>query len=387
MARKLRTGFELPFANTGANGSKTFTQSEYYAYLFGGFTLDGYIAYSAGVTDLNFSSLSSASAVTYTVKNATDARTLSNGTRGCYIDQNNVSQSVHMIDAADFTSGFFANFWHRCFTWDTNRIYHLFGLYDGTNSYSCYIKNTGSNLELYIRQGNTTTTLNSGSFSLTSGLTWYNCQVGIDNGGIITFTYNGNTISHTIAGTPAFSTFQNVGIGYGTNNGHQIDDIAINDGSGASDNSTPNSIRGYNFFDAATLNTNSGFSAVGGTTVLANLQDGSDSTRASASADLSYIDFSLPTLSGTGMSETAANFTKIEAINVYGRQIEATKTSSLLKAKVTDTVAVVDREENLSLPLTVGNDSVTMFDDGSSDWVLANLDSGDMDFRVTFDKP
>ena len=376
MARKLRTGFELPFSNaTGSNSSKTYSRNYFNNNIFGGLC-NGWVAHSGATKYNSFSSID-LSTETLNISFNTSARTKTNGTRGCVLDGTNGQNKILSLDPSQFTSGFFANFW--IYTAVSGNYLNLLNLHDGTNYYSCSVLPSASTI--YLGNGSD---LDTATVTFTAG-TFYNISVTVDNSGNITVTANGVSVTH--ASGNAWSAWTKMGLGNVSQNAYLMDDLSINDGSGASDNSTPNSIRGYNFFDAATLNTNSGFSAVGGTTVLANLQDGSDSTRVSASADLSYIDFSLPTLSATGMSETAANFTKIEAINVYARQIEATKTSSLLKAKVTDTVAVVDREENLSLPLTVGNDSVTMFDDGSSDWVLANLDSGDMDFRVTFDKP
>ena len=384
MARKLRTGFELPFSN--ATGSNQRKQISGYDYVFNNL-ITGLGNCSAG----EYRTPSAQNTTRYpTIKFDNWARTLSNGTRGCYLLHSTVDTVVNdyqiaYFDVSQFTSGFYMNCWIK---WDTilqNEIKTLFYIYDNTTKYSVTLTNSVFNLNNVSSSSN----IDTASVTLSSS-TWYNLKISVTNAGVITADINGNSVTTSTGVTfSSWTTLCALLTREFSEGSYRIavDDIAINDGSGASDNGLPNSIRGYNFFDAATLNTNSGFAAVGGTTVLANLQDGSDSTRASASADLSYIDFSLPTLSGTGMSETAANFTKIEAINVYGRQIEATKASSLLKAKVTDTVAVVNREENLSLPLTVGNDSVSMFDDGSSDWVLANLDSGDMDFRVTFDKP
>jgi len=383
MARKLRTGFELPFSNIGSNTNKTFSVSECNNYFLKDI-LSGYIGNSVGSQYPSFSGTIVSG--TYKVEYTTAARTLSNGSRGCVFYLNDNNSGDNMLDVTQFTSGFYMNAWRTKMDVSASLYKRILCLYDGTNSYSVYITRNGASDEVRISNNTTNTDLATSSLGLQlANGTWYNMSVAVNSTGDITAVVNGTPVTYNTS--VSFASWTRLGYGIGYSGMGHLDDISINDGSGASDNSTPNSIRGYNFFDTATLNTNSGFTAVGGTTVLANLQDGSDSTRASASADLSYLDFSLPTLSGTGMAETAANFTKIEAINVYGRQIEATKTSSLLKAKVTDTVAVVNREENLTLPLTVGNDSVTMFDDGSSDWVLANLDSGDMDFRVTFDKP
>ena len=376
MARKLRTGFELPFSNSSGNSSRTLNIRD--SYLWNGIIIGGYQS-TWGTQYATSTSLRITDNITLTKD--TTARTLSDGTRGSHLTS--ASDTYFAIDLTKFSNGAYCNA-YICPRLSSSYL-KLGYFYDGTDKYEAYVNSTGATDIVTISKNSTdVATFDTGAPHSVN--TWYNYSVGVDNTGTITVGFNGST-PLTYNTSVSFANWNFVCLFWCGGNRMEVDDLAINDGSGASDNSTPNSIRGYNFFDAATLNTNSGFSAVGGTTVLANLQDGSDSTRVSASADLSYIDFSLPTLSGTGMSETAANFTKIEAINVYGRQIEATKASSLLKAKVTDTVAVVNREENLSLPLNVGNDSVSMFDDGSSDWVLANLDSGDMDFRVTFDKP
>jgi len=389
MARKLRTGFELPFSN--ATGSNQRKQISGYDYVFNNL-ITGLGYCSAG----EYRTPSAQNTTRYpTIKFDNWARTLSNGTRGCYLLHSFVDTLVNdyqiaYFDVSQFTSGFYMNCWIK---WDSviqNEIKTLFYIYDNTTKYSVTLTNSVFNLNNVSSSSN----IDTASVTLSSS-TWYNLKISVTNAGVITADINGNSVTTSTGVTfSSWTTLCALLTREFSEGSYRIavDDLAINDGSGASDNSTPNSIRGINMFDAATLNTNSGFTAVGGTTVLANLQDGDDSTRARASADLSYIDFSLTDVDTVSSSlyssdPTTGDFAKIEAINVYGRQIEATKASSLLKAKVTDTIAVVNREENLSLPLTVGNDSVTMFDDGSSDWVLANLDSGDMDFRVTFDKP
>jgi len=384
MARKLRTGFELPFSQSSGNTLLTQPFTFYDDYVFKGLST-GLLAISASTKYPSFTGTPSKSLNCY-IYNSSLART-QRSSRGCMFGT--IPTQILMLDLSQFTSGIFGNYWYKGFFQTTSNYQRVLCLNDGTNDFQAYIEWDGADHILKISNNTSSSDLGGGATatlpSPLTATTWYNVSFSVTSSGVITVTVNGTSVTYS-TGT-AYSSFTHCGLcnlGYNPNT---IDDLSLNDGSGASDNSTPNSIRAYSSLDLASLNTNSGFSAVGGTTPQANIRDGDNSTRASASADLSYLDFSLPTLSGTGMSETAANFTKIEAINIYGRQIEATKTSSLLKAKITDTVAVVNREENLTLPLTVGNDSVTMFDDGSSDWVLANLDSGDMDFRVTFDKP
>lgn len=378
MARKLRTGFELPFSNaSGSDQTKTLTGQDSYDYILNSLS-DGMISVT---TNQQVTSVGLASYIGLNIRQATDARTLSNGTRGCYFRGNAGNQYAISFKPGSFSSGFHANFWWK--TTNASIYSHPLVLKDGSTIFNCAI---GAS-EMSIEEGSATTQRATASITKSAN-TWYNIKVDIDNAGILTFEFNGTSINYDTGN--AFSNWDNILIGTVRDNasfGYHIDDLSINDGSGASDNSTPNSIRAYNFFDAATLNANSGFSQVGGSGILANLQDGDDDTRVSAQADLSNLDFSLPTLSGTGMSETASNFNKIEAINVYARQIEATKSGSLLKAKIEDDTAVVSREENLTLPLTVGNDSTTMFDDGSSDWSLTNLDAGALDLILTFDKP
>lgn len=381
MARKLRTGFELPFGNIGSDAFRYFIPSSETRTKD---IINGDLSYSLTSQYVTDTSVGVIGSTSYLLRHNTEARSL-RSTRGALYSGHVSNSSLLSLDLTAFASGFYMNAWIYLKSVATNEYPVIWYGYDATDRYQAYIDNSGTNTFIRIAKNSAdVSSIDLGS--KLSASTWYNVNFSLANNGDITYIVNGSSAcSYSTAVT--FSSFTIMGIIGSQNTKVYWDDLSINDGSGASDNGLPGSIRAYNFFDPVTVYTNSGFTAVGGSTVIANLQDGSDSTRVSASADLSYIDFSLPALSGTGMSETAANFTKIEAINVYGRQIESTKASSLLKAKVTDTVAVVNREENLTLPLTVGNDSLTMFNDGSSDWVLANLDSGDMDFRVTFDKP
>ena len=380
MAKKLRTGFELPFSNQDIDQTKTFSSDK--NYLFSGIIngLEG-----VGNTTRDFNYLIPNPSDSVTIYQRTFARTLVNGTRGCIWGGNGVMLS---IDVSTLNSGFFSNNWFYMGSgWLNSAHWHkLLMLTDGTDVYTIQINyNSGTPfIEVYQRGvGQISNTPISGY----SNSTWYNVKCSIANNGDIEVDWNGTTISYSTGTT--FATLTGVAIGHTSVNVHSasMDDLAINDGSGSSDNGIPNSIRGYNFFDQATLDSQTGFSTVGGSTILANLTDGDDATRVSAEADLSEMNFSLPTLSGTGMSETASNFTKIEAINVYGRQIESTKASSVLKAKITDATSSANREEDISLPLTVANDSAVMFDDGASDWSLANLDAGNIDLKITFDKP
>tara|TARA_B100000497_G_scaffold4549_1_gene4662 strand:+ start:177 stop:1358 length:1182 start_codon:yes stop_codon:yes gene_type:complete len=393
MAKKLRTGFELPFSNaTGANTSTLGDLNFYKDYVYKG-VLEGLRTENyAMTTQYPDFSANLATTGSFYLNYDTVARTKTNGVRGAYARMGHGLMVQPFFDTSKFNSGFFYNSWVYGSVFSSfpiNGHLRFLMLYDGTNSYQVYLAKNGSGvLELRI-SNNTTSTELATPVPVTglNGSNWFNLICGIDNSGLITCTFNGANIS--FSSSISFSNLTRIGIcganGWPTN--IYMDDLAINDGSGSSDNGIPNSIRAYNFFDQATLDSQTGFSTVGGSTILANLTDGDDATRVSAEADLSEMNFSLPTLSGTGMSETASNFTKIEAINVYGRQIEATKASSVLKAKVTDATSSANREEDISLPLTVANDSTTMFDDGASDWSLANLDAGNMDLKITFDKP
>jgi len=273
MARKLRTGFELPFSNsTGSNQSKTFTNDS--AYLFNS-VITG--TYGKGNTTRSALLSGATPSDSFTIYHKTTARTLSNGTRGCTWGNN---ESMLYIDTSLFSSGFFSNFWfYNTNSWNNNAHYlTLLAFYDGTDSWFVNLNyNSGSpTLEVY-KHG--TGQVASVSASGASGSTWYNVIAQINNAGDIDVSWNGTSVTYSTG--VAFSNVTKLLLAHtsGSVHGTVVDDLSINDGSGASDNSAPNSIRGYNFFDAATLNTNSGFSAVGGTTVLANLQDGSDSIR------------------------------------------------------------------------------------------------------------
>jgi hypothetical protein len=382
MAKKLRTGFELPFSNaTGSDQVKTFSgNTDSYNYLFRGLCIGmANITTNQYVTSIGTPSYTNAPVV----NQKTDARTLSNGTRGCYFSGFAGNQGAFHFDVSQFSTGFYANFWHI----DGGlRSSHPLIIKAGSDIYSCYMSSTS----MEINQGNTSTTHASAAITRNSNQ-WYNVIVSIDNAGLITFTFDGTTITHTVSGTPSFSTWTNIAIGTVRNGGgslqYSIDDLAINDGSGATDTSAPPSIRGYNFFDAATLNASNNFATTGGGTILGNLQDGSDSTGVTSSTDLATLDFSLPTLAGTGMSEVVGDFSGIEAINIYTRQAEATTGGAVLNAKVDDDTAAVSNNSDINLPLSVSEKSTTLFNDGSSDWNLTNLNSGDFDLTLTFDKP
>lgn len=381
MAKKLRTGFELPFSNGNGASSKNYLFNS--NYLFNNLSLG---AYTISVTSKNISTapnlnINAICQISYD----SNARTKINNL-GCYFrgGNNQYAYQVIAFDLSQFSNGFYSNYWLNNSNTST-RFFRFICLNDGTDFLTAYMDNSGTNTVLRVeKNGIDQTSLDLGYKLLSS--TWYNTHVSVDNSGVISISINGST-SFTYATGTAFSSFTQLGACHAMVSGSRIDDLAINDGSGLTDNGLPNSIRAYNFFDQSTLDSQSGFSTVGGTTILANLTDGDDGTRVNCSTDLSEMNFSLPNLSATGMTENASNFSKIEAINIYARQIEATKANSVLKAKITDAVTNANREENISLPLTVANDSTTMFDDNSNDWSLTNLDSGNLDLKITFDKP
>jgi hypothetical protein len=376
MANKLRTGFELPFSNIGSNTYKDIISTD--SYVSNGL-FDGSFQVTSGT---QHESSINKTALSFRFKYNTSGRSLQN-TRGTYAEAA-TSAFLPSINISKVSLGLYCNFYFRP-SIASNIFQKYIYLDDGSDRYFGYIDNSGTNTVAKIsKNGVDVASQDIGSKLVSS--TWYNCLTSVNNAGLITLQINGAT-AVTYASSVTFSSWTKLGIAQCDAPYQGIDDIAINDGSGASDNTTPNSIKAFNFFDSATLNSNSGFSQVGGSGVLANLQDGDDATRVSAEADLSNLDFSLPSLSGSGMSETTSNFSGIEGINVYARQIEATKANSVLKAKVTDVTSSANREETIALPLTVSNNSVTMENDGASDWSLANLDAGNMDLKITFDKP
>jgi hypothetical protein len=383
MAKIIRTGLEFPFSNaTGGNSVISVFPND--PYLFNGNVI-GFYRMNGAVNNQS-ASLSLDNLRLLRIQYSTQARTKI-GSRGCFTDGDSDANGWCFLafDTSKFSNGFFANFWLSASNSSANYLRLLY-LNDGSNVYTSYLNNSGSNTVVTIEKNGVDVATNDLGSKLATLGTWYNTNVSLDNSGLISISINGSS-PLTYATGAAFSTFTQIGACMARINTAHIDDIAINDGSGSSDNALPNSIRGYNFFDQATLDSQTGFSTVGGSTILTNLTDGDDATRVTTATDLSEMNFSLPTLSGTGMSETASNFTKIEAVNVYARQIEATKASSVLKAKITDATSSANREEDISLPLTVGNDSAVMFDDGASDWSLANLDAGNIDLKITFDKP
>ena len=388
MAKKLRTGFELPFSNaTDQNYGKTFPNNT--PYLFNNL-VDGFYNLN-GIIKNRSTSMSISTSTNHNFIYSNYARTKI-GTRGTFYSGNQDPNgwSLLAFDLSQFANGFFANYWLSANNSSTMYL-RLIYLNNGIDFYTGYIDNSGTNTVIRIEKNGVDQSSYDIGYKLdtivVSSGTYYNTHVSVDNSGVISLSINGSTALTHATGI-AFSSFTQLGacMARGQNTAF-IDDLAINDGSGSTDNGMPNSIRGYNFFDQSTLDSQTGFSTVGGSTILANLTDGDDSTRVNCSNDLSEMNFSLPTLSATGMSETASNFLKIDAINIYARQIEATKANSVLKAKITDSVTNANREENISLPLTVANDSTTMFDDGSNDFSLSNLDSGNLDLKITFDKP
>lgn len=376
MAKKLRTGFELPFSNIGSNTYKDIISSD--SYVSNGL-FDGSFQVTSGTqheSSINKSSLS------FRFKYNTSGRSLQN-TRGTYAEAA-TSAFLPSINPSKVSLGLYCNF-HFKPSIASNIFQKYIYLDDGSDRYFGYIDNSGTNTVVKISKNGVDVASQDIGLKLVSN-TWYNCLTSVNDAGLITLQINGAT-AVTYASSVTFSSWTKIGIAMCDAPYQGIDDLAINDGSGSSDNTTPNSIKAFNFFDQATLDSQTGFSTVGGSTILANLTDGDDTTRVSAEDDLSEINFSLPTLSASGMSETASNFTKISAINVYAKQIESTKANSVLKAKVTDATSSANREESITIPLTVANDSKTMFDDGSADWSLSNLDAGNLKFKLTLDKP
>ncbi len=384
MAKKLRTGFELPISNTATNSYRLVHPSDN---ILGSNIINGSFARGQNMNGTRYPSNfgNGAGSENIDVYFNSSARSKRNNL-GCYISGSQGNGIYLSLDETQLSNGVYTNFHILSSNFATNIFPKHLHLYDGTDRYFCYLENSTGLTILHINKNNVDlVSLTLGGSKLANN-TWYNVLASVDNSGLISYSVNGSTpITYNTGVT--FSNWTLIGLASTDPNYQKLDDLAINDGSGSSDNGIPSSIRAYNFFDQATLDTQTGFSSVGGSTILANLTDGDDATRVTATNDLSEMNFSLPSLSASGMSETASNFSKIEAINIYARQIEATKANSVLKAKIIDSVTNANREENISLPLTVANQSTTMFDDGSNDFSLSNLDSGNLDLKITFDKP
>lgn len=383
MAKKLYTSFELPFANlTGGNLVKTFPQAEANDYIFQGMT-DGAVSHPQLSPDNTAFTIAS---ITNQVNFTTAARSLTSGTRGCFHAGAGTNTNYHNIsyDLSQFSTGFYYQ-GHQYFGSNYllgSNVAVIFRFTDGVNVYNVLYDNASGLFK--IRNATTTTDLNTAAVSL-SAATWYNARLEIDNAGVITAELNGVSVTH--ASGVSFASWTKLAAGLvsgSTFDGYQayIDDIAVNDGSGAADNALPPTIRGYGWYDNATLNSNSGFSQVGGTGVVDNLQDGNDATKVRVSVDASVLSSNLSSITGHPMPESAGDFSAIKNINVYLRQTESTSPGNSFKAKIVD--GALDEEKTISVPTIAGNFSVSIPDDGASEWSKANLELGGFDIDLTY---
>ena len=384
MAKKLRTGFEFPITNSGVSTSSiVYENANFHKYMNN--VTKSYQSFSKALSSIQSVTSFKTGERNHIINYSANGRTLVNSLGSSFIGYGrNGSYDQIQLDTNQFSNGIFINYWQKYGSYTTVPIFRFS---DGSSNFVSYVDRVSNKLEIYNQN---TSTIVATTFLSLGINTYYNFSIALNNSGQLTLIVNGTTLNYNTSISFANVTHAVFGVCSGSSFDSSfayIDDLAINDGSGSTDNGIPNSIRAYNFFDQATLDSQTGFSTVGGSTILANLTDGDDSTRVTASNDLSEMNFSLPSLSSTGMSETASNFSKIDAINIFARQIEATKANSVLKAKIIDSITNANREENISLPLTVANQSTTIFDDGSNDFSLANLDSGNLDLKITFDKP
>ena len=256
MAKKLRTGFELPFSNIGSNTYKDIISSDSYV--------------SNGLFDGSFQVLSGTqhessinkTALSFRFKYNTSGRSLQN-TRGTYAEAA-TNGFLPSINISKVSLGLYCNFHFRP-SIHSNVFQKYIYLDDGSDRYFGYIDNSGTNTVAKIsKNGVDVASQDIGSKLVSS--TWYNCLTSVNNAGLITLQINGAT-AVTYASSVTFSSWTKLGIAQCDAPYQGIDDLAINDGSGSSDNTTPNAIKAFNFFDQATLDSQTGFSTVGGSRI------------------------------------------------------------------------------------------------------------------------
>lgn len=306
--------------------------------------------------------------------------------------------TVMYFDPSKFTDGFFINCWLTSASYSgTSSYFPLFGIHDGSKSFISYLTPVSdqSGWKLAIRE---TTTGNVSTLVETAGVVvpasgnsgMQHLIAGVDNTGLMTVTFNNVSISHDVSqqtGVDQYTQWQKILIvsNNGDSTGAGIDDMAINDGTGATDNSFPPNIRGYGVTGQMTLDTVTDFTAIGGGDIVTELTDNNSATGITTDTTDAQATFNLPALSGADVEDQQDAFSKIAQINVSTRYINSNRYNTVIYNTVTDTTT---NNTSQSTQLATANTSSQAHFSGyvaggSGDWNLTNMINGDYQLKLS----
>lgn len=368
--KKLRTGFEV-----GRN-SYTFDLTNsptIFNGIYGGYRN----GWSITLRDSTFSALAAPLGI---IQYNNNGRTLTN-TKGGQLygfSTQAFAGAVGTYDLSKFSNGYYCQWWWRPTNWNTSYYAKAIVLKDNSTYYSAQVVYNGADYNVVIRNNTTQTDLaSSPNFAFPNNV-WINGQVSLTDNGDLTVSINGQTASTSLGvmfSAWEIMSFPEVG------DRIYIDDMAVNDGSGATDNGLPGSIRSYTYNLNSTLKSNNAFNTVGGGSVLANLLDGNIATGVESEQNGAQIVMSLPPLSASGiLSATYVNFGKIESFVIHGQALESTKVGATLSAVITDNAALTSVGAIYTMPL-IGENRQTYF--SNTELSLTNLSVGAIDLVLT----
>ena len=332
----------------------------------------------------------------YTARNRT--RFAGAGTRVAASSNNAFYPTVMYFDPTKFVDGFFINCWFTEASYSgVSSYFPLFGIYNGTKSFVGYLapESDQSGWKLAIREttsGNVSTLVESSGVvvpsSGNSGL--QHLIAGVDNTGLMTVIFNNVSISHDVSqqtGVDQYTQWQKIMIASNAsaNNGAGLDDMAINDGTGATDNSFPPNIRGYSVTGQMIQNTVTDFTSIGGGDMVTELTDDSSTTGITTDTTDAQITFNLPALSGSNVNDQQDTYSKIARINVSTRHVDSNRYNTVIYNTVTDTVT---NNTSQDTQLATSNTSTQahfsgFVNGGTGEWNLTNMINGDYQLKLS----
>lgn len=289
MAKKIRTGWEVMNLNHAA---RYISVNEFNQYACAGENLLTKYAYFTNSSERKFygadptafpdqpltgddtfyaENFYSTGTNAYCNTNNASARSLNANGKGSTAVWYNGQNGMAHFDASKFTEGFFANWWSR------SAGFYIDSQTGGASCYGMVIGRVwadhGSVLvwvgivdgepfkrRIYITDNNHNILAESADITSIERYSWMNLKFSVDNAGIIYGYFNGVEVSYDmknlgwILDSGAFSQWTVVSISGQTRTGEALDDIAVNDGSGAVDNSMPGSIRSYRVTESLAYN-------------------------------------------------------------------------------------------------------------------------------------
>lgn len=335
------------------------------------------------------------------------------------------------LDLNKVSDGLFCNWWYThtnpsiiasTNTNDVGLTFRIAALRTASNEYHVAFKTKTAGQASLIIQSGTTSADNdqyngSGNndmveVAVSSSAVWgaadnqysfMNFKWGVDAAGVLTASFNGQQIEYDTGHT--FDQWIDIAFvsDISTYGGWNIDDMAVNDGSGSEHNSMPSSIRGYLApFDLVENSLN--YTTVGGADLLTTLTDNSNTTYITADVAPASVELSVAPLSayvppfmkvagesggsqgwGWVAADSTDELTAVALIKPEALGVTSTQNNRQLTFRVKDTILNNELTSSAQSLVTAPTNYISHeFDQGSSGpWNLTNLEQGN--YTVKFE--